>query len=84
MSKLIQGSAADQTIKAMIEAWKYGLKVLLAVHDEIVVSSNNFDDDAQGLNYDLNMLQSFMEFAYQLVVPVVAEGGIGDNWGEAK
>lgn len=77
MSKLIQGSGAGQTIEAMCLAWEQGLKILLSVHDEILITTKQPEED-------LLKLQYFMENAYKLCVPVVAEGGIGDNWGEAK
>lgn len=77
MSKLIQGSGADQIIKAMIAADKRGLKVLFSVHDEIVITTDNAERD-------LPILQDCMENAYKLVVPVIAAGEIGDSWGSAK
>ncbi len=77
MSKLVQGSAADQTIRSMIMAWEMGLKVLLAVHDEILITSGQPEKDYETLGL-------CMENSCKLVVPVVSEGGIGDNWGEAK
>lgn len=77
MSKLIQGSGADQTMKAIVMAWKKGLKVLLCVHDEIILSTKEPERD-------MEILQECMATAYTLVVPVVSDGGIGDNWLEAK
>ncbi len=77
LSKLIQGSAADQCIEAMIRAHKAGLKILFSVHDEIVLSSAN-------PNRDLPILKRCMEEAYQLRVPVVADCDYGKSWGEAK
>ena len=77
MSKLIQGSGADQVIKSMIEADRRGLKVLMSIHDEIIISSAQPEKD-------LKELQDCMEHAYEISVPVIAEGGIGDNWGLSK
>jgi len=77
MSKLIQGSGADQLIKSMVDADKAGLKVLISVHDEILISSKHPDQD-------LVKLKDCMENSYKLIVPVIAEGGIGSNWYEAK
>jgi DNA polymerase I-like protein with 3'-5' exonuclease and polymerase domains len=37
LNKLLQGSAADQTIKCMIEAYKQGIPVLFPVHDSLEV-----------------------------------------------
>ncbi len=77
MSKLIQGSGADQLIKAMIEADRRGLQVLLSVHDEVIISSLEPEKD-------MIVLQDCMNSAYTLKVPVIAEGGYGNNWLEAK
>ena len=77
MSKLIQGSGAGQTMVSMIRARKAGLKIMVPVHDEIVISTSNPERD-------LKILQDCMENSYKLVVPVVAEAGMGNNWLEAK
>lgn len=77
LSKLIQGSASDQCITSMINAWKAGLKILFSVHDEIVISTDR-------PNSDLIELTNCMQNSYLLEIPMVAEGGIGDSWGEAK
>lgn len=77
LSKLAQGSAADQCKRAMQRAWKEGIHILFAVHDELNWSSKHVDED-------LVVVQKCMEEAYSLVVPVVAEMGKGDSWLEAK
>jgi DNA polymerase I-like protein with 3'-5' exonuclease and polymerase domains len=77
LSKLIQGSAADQCVTAMISAYESGLKILFSVHDEIVVSSKDADND-------ITTLKNNMENSYKLSVPVVADCNIGSSWGEAK
>lgn len=77
LSKLIQGSAADQCIESMILAWKAGLKILFSVHDEISISSPN-------TKQDLVTLQGCMENSFTLEIPMVAELGIGNTWGAAK
>jgi DNA polymerase I-like protein with 3'-5' exonuclease and polymerase domains len=77
LSKLIQGSAADQCIEAMILADRCGLKILYSVHDEIIISSK---DSVK----DLEILKDCMENCYNLIVPMYVEGGVGDNWREAK
>jgi DNA polymerase-1 len=77
LSKLIQGSAADQCIRSMINAWKNGLNIMFSVHDEIIISTRN---DL----LDLLRLRTCMEYSYPLEVPMVAEGGVGSSWGEAK
>lgn len=77
LSKLIQGSASDQCIRSMISVWKVGLNILFSVHDEIIISSDNSDRD-------LEVLTRCMQDSFPLQIPMIAEGGIGDNWGEAK
>ena len=77
LSKLIQGSAADQCIQAMINAYRSGLKVLFSVHDEIVISTKSSF-------VDLAILKTCMEDTFKLKVPVIADCNIGNSWGEAK
>jgi len=76
LNKLIQGSAADQTIEAMLQAEKAGIKMLFPVHDEIVIS---------GTREDAIKLKDIMENAVKLHVPVVAEVNLegGDSWATA-
>lgn len=76
MSKLIQGSAADQMIKSMITIDKAGYEIILVVHDELLATTSN--------DSDLKNIQHYMETAYSLKVPVVAEGNVGLNWYDAK
>ncbi len=77
----IQGSAADIIKIAMInihkklttENWKS--KMLLQVHDELV-----FDVHHSELERIKPMIKFEMENAFQMVVPLVVEIGIGKNW----
>lgn len=77
MSKLIQGSAFDLTMKSMIRAWKAGLKLLLIVHDELVCSTPNPEKD-------LEVLGDSMENSIKLCVPLIADRAIGNSWYDAK
>jgi len=77
MSKLIQGSGLDQLWQAMINIDEAGLQFMLCVHDEIIISSKQAEIES------LKLVEC-MEDAYKLIVPVVAEVGIGNNWLEAK
>jgi len=77
LNRLIQGSGASQCKKAMQLAWQSNIKLLFCVHDELNFSSANIDED-------MWQVQSCMEGAHTLVVPVVAEMGQGDNWLQAK
>ena len=80
----IQGSAADIIKIAMInihkklEEGKYKTKMLLQVHDELV-----FDCHKDELEEMKQLIQSEMENAYKLSVPLDVEVGIGQNWLEA-
>ncbi len=80
----IQGSAADIIKIAMINIHKrlteegFKSKMLLQVHDELV-----FDAYKPELK-DLKTLVKYeMENAYQLIVPLDVDLGVGENWLEA-
>lgn len=77
LSRLVQGSAADQCKRAMQLAYKAGIKIMFAVHDELNFTTSDIDKD-------LVRAQEAMESGCKLVVPVVAEMGKGNNWLEAK
>ena len=77
----IQGSAADIIKIAMINIHKklakgqYKTKMLLQVHDELV-----FDVYKPELKELKTLIQSEMENAYKLAVPLDVELGLGENW----
>jgi len=71
LNRLIQGSAADMTKKAMIELHKEGIIPHVQVHDELDVSvSNNADK-----------IKEIMEHAVSLEVPNKVDYESGPNWG---
>ncbi len=80
----IQGSAADIIKIAMINIHKkldsgnFKSKMLLQVHDELV-----FDAYKPELEKLKVMVQSEMENAYKLAVPLDVELGVGNDWLEA-
>ena len=80
----IQGSAADIIKVAMIniqeklKAGNYKSKMLLQVHDELV-----FDVHKDELETLKPIIQSEMENAFKLEVPLDVELGVGQNWLEA-
>lgn len=80
----IQGSAADIIKVAMIniqqqlKAGNYKSNMLLQVHDELV-----FDIHKEELEELKHIIQSEMENAFKLDVPLDVELGIGQNWLEA-
>lgn len=77
LNKLMQGSAADQIIKSMIAANKAGVRLLFCVHDEIIASSSNAEEDYK-------ILEDCMLNSVKVVVPMYSDGGIGSTWREAK
>jgi len=83
----IQGSAADMIKLAMIKIHKAlkdpanGIvhsKMVLQVHDELVFDAHK--DEVETLK---KLVLSNMESAMELLTPVVAEVGVGNNWLEA-
>ena len=76
LNKLIQGSAADMTKKAMIELYKQGIIPHIQVHDELDISVK---DDKQ-----VKQIIEIMESSVELEVPNKVDYECGDNWGEIK
>ena len=76
LNKLIQGSAADMTKKAMIELHKEGVVPHIQVHDELDISIIN---DKQ-----VTMIKEIMENAVSLEVPNKVDYESGPNWGTIK
>ena len=80
----IQGSAADIIKIAMINIYDklensdYKTKMLLQVHDELVFDVPNDELDAMK-----SLIQTEMEAAYTMTVPLDVEVGLGENWLEA-
>lgn len=77
LSKIVQGSAADQTMRALVECHRKGLHIINTVHDEINISSSKPEEDA-------TILKDCMENAIPIDVPMVAEIAVGKDWAEAK
>ena len=77
LNRLIQGSAADQTKKAMVDVYeKLGITPLLQMHDELNCSVKS---DIEGED-----VKNIMENCIKLEVPSKVEYKIKDNWGNAK
>ena len=74
LNKLIQGSAADMTKKAMLELYKEGIVPHIQVHDELDISVNNNSDK----------IKEIMESAVSLEVPNKVDYEFGPNWGTIK
>lgn len=76
LNKLIQGSAADQIIEAMIHAYNEGLHVLFPIHDQILMC---------GTREQAMRMKEIMETCCDLEVPVVVDVNLngGFSWAEA-
>ena len=77
LNRLIQGSAADQTKKAMIDLDKQGITPMIQIHDELAISLDG-DPEIQ------KMIIDTMENTIEMSVPSKVDVAIGNNWGEAK
>jgi DNA polymerase I-like protein with 3'-5' exonuclease and polymerase domains len=73
LNKLIQGSAADMTKKAMLELYKVGIIPHIQVHDELDISVK---DDKQA-----KQIVQIMESSVELEVPNKVDYEAGENWG---
>ncbi len=80
----MQGTAADIIKRAMITvdnalaSSKIDAKVVMQVHDELVVEVLEKDVESVA-----DLLRTEMEQAAELSIPLVVDIGIGDNWDEA-
>jgi len=76
LNKLIQGSAADMTKKAMIELYKEGIIPHIQVHDELDISIKSPEHASK--------IKEIMEHAVSLEVPNKVDYESGSNWGNIK
>jgi DNA polymerase-1 len=79
----LQGTAADLIKLAMIRIGRklenYQTRLLLQVHDELVLEAPPFEAEEVAA-----LVKSEMETVRELAVPLVADVGIGPNWRDAK
>lgn len=75
MNGLIQGSAARQTKKAMVAAWREGIVPKIQMHDEL---SGSFGDERTA-----QRLAEIMRDVIKLEVPMAVDAEFGVNWGDA-
>jgi len=73
LNRLIQGSAADMTKKAMVNLYKEGILPMVQVHDELNVS---ITDDKQA-----KKVKKIMEESVLLEIPNKVDYESGENWG---
>ena len=76
LTRLIQGSAADMTKKAMIDLHKEGIIPHLQVHDELDISVQN--------SKQAEKIKEIMESTVSLEVPNKVDYEEGDNWGTIR
>tara|TARA_R100001460_G_scaffold55710_2_gene95176 strand:+ start:5081 stop:7018 length:1938 start_codon:yes stop_codon:yes gene_type:complete len=76
LNKLIQGSAADMTKKAMVDLYKEGLIGHIQIHDELDFSIESEEQAKK--------IKNIMENAVDLEVPNKVDYEFGPNWGEIK
>jgi DNA polymerase I-like protein with 3'-5' exonuclease and polymerase domains len=74
LNKLIQGSAADMTKKAMLELYKEGILAHIQIHDELDLS---VESDTQA-----KKIIEIMENAVSLEVPNKVDYETGKTWGD--
>jgi DNA polymerase-1 len=80
----MQGTAADIIKRAMVsvDAWlaSSGLnaRMTMQVHDELI-----FEVDASQVDKLVVGIKSAMEGAAELLVPLIVDVGVGDNWDQA-
>ena len=74
LNKLVQGSAADMTKKAMVNLYEKGILPHIQIHDELCVSIKN--------NEEGNTIKTIMEEAIPLEVPNKVDYESGPNWGK--
>jgi DNA polymerase I-like protein with 3'-5' exonuclease and polymerase domains len=74
LNKLIQGSAADMTKKAMLDLYKEGIVPHIQIHDELDISVK---DDNQA-----KKIIEIMENAVTLEIPNKVDYESGETWGD--
>ena len=74
LNKLIQGSAADMTKKAMLDLYKEGIVPHIQIHDELDIS---VESDSQA-----KKIIEIMENAVKLEIPNKVDYEFGKNWGD--
>jgi len=76
LNRLIQGSAADQTKKAIVDCYRSGYLPLLQIHDELCFSIVNFEE--------AKTLADIMVNAVKLEVPSLVDQDMGQFWGDSS
>jgi DNA polymerase I-like protein with 3'-5' exonuclease and polymerase domains len=75
LNRLIQGSAADQTKKAMVDLFEAGITPMIQIHDELALSVSSREQ--------ADKIMDVMQNCVELAVPSVVDAELGPSWGEA-
>ena len=81
----IQGTAADiikiamVNVQKVLEEGKYKSRILLQVHDELLLEVTEAEREEVGA-----LVKQTMESAVKLSVPLIADVNYGKNWADAK
>jgi len=75
LNRLIQGSAADQTKKAMVDLYDAGILPMIQIHDELAMSVSSREQGEK--------IMEVMQNCVSLAVPSVVDAELGPSWGEA-
>jgi DNA polymerase I-like protein with 3'-5' exonuclease and polymerase domains len=76
LNKLIQGSAADMTKKAMLDLYKEGIIPHIQIHDELDISIKN-DSEAKKI---VEIMENAV--ADKMLIPNKVDYESGENWGQ--
>jgi DNA polymerase I-like protein with 3'-5' exonuclease and polymerase domains len=76
LNRLIQGSAADMTKKAMVELYELGIVPHIQIHDELCFSIKTAEES--------KIIQKTMENSICLEVPNKVDFESGENWGSIQ
>ena len=85
MNMPLQGSSADIIKRAMINVYNklkkdgYQAKLVLQVHDELIIDCPVSEKDAVA-----KLLKEEMENAVKLSVPLTVDVGVGESWFDTK
>ena len=75
-NRLIQGSAADMTKKAMLDLWNEGIVPNIQVHDELDISVSSLQETRR--------IVELMENCVDLALPIKVDAELGSTWGSAS
>ena len=76
LNRLIQGTSADQTKRAIVEIDRAGYWLMLQMHDE---TGNSVADRAEA-----ELIGEIMRDAMPALVPFKVDVEVGPNWGEVE